>query len=158
MLRAEERNTTSRRNFLAVLGLAGVTATATVAAALPQKNEPGSKGHFDHPAEYLTAMQAIGWRPVAMYQRLKNCGVHPMGVAEHADEAVIAKNWDKYHAISMRAPIQMAADMPQGNWWKTVWQHLYDNGLREDVTPKKAIEFRNTASGWAVEESTDVES
>jgi hypothetical protein len=36
----------------------------------------------------------------------------------------------------MRCPVQRAADLPPGDWWKEVWQFLYDRGLREDVTPK----------------------
>ena len=125
----------SRRSLLSALGVAAA-AMPSLAATPAEPKE--SKGHFTHPAEYLAAMQAIGWRPLAMYQRLEGGGVHCMGVAEYGgNEVSILKTWDKFHAISMRAPTQRPADLPQGDWWKWVWRYLYDKELREDVTPPK---------------------
>jgi hypothetical protein len=85
-------------------------------------------------------MQAIGWRPVAMYQQLDDGSVHRMGVAEYGgSEDWILKTWDRYHAISMRSPVKLPMDVHPGGWWGLVWQHLYDIGLREDVTPTPAF-------------------
>lgn len=139
MSQAAKAHTTSRRRFLAALGIAGVSVSAPVAVAVPAPDE--SKEHFKHPAEYLAAMQAIGWTALAMYQRLDDGSIHRMGVTENASEEVIEATWGKFHAISMRTPVQMAADMPQGHWWSWVWQYLYDKGLRKDVTLTK--------EGWA---------
>ncbi|MBN9051780.1 MAG: hypothetical protein J0H78_20165 [Rhizobiales bacterium] len=120
---------------------AAVLSTATIPApAVPVRpNEPQElPGYFEHPSEYLAAMQSIGWRPVAMYQRLEGGGIHCMGVNEYGGgEENITETWGKYHAISMRMPVQRASDMPQGKWWSDVWQYLYDKGLREDVTPER---------------------
>ncbi len=69
-----------------------------------------------------------------MFQRLKDGGVHRMGESA-PDEEWVMKTWGKYHAISMRCPVQRADDLPPCDWWKEVWQFLYDRGLREDVTP-----------------------
>ena len=131
------------------LALFRLAATSTVAAAATapaliapkaRAESQASLANFEHPAEYLTAMEAIGWRPIAMFQRLRDGGVHCMGVAEHsACEEQENRNWSQFHAIQMRVPVQRAADMQQGDWWRRVWQHLYDNGLREDVTPPKML-------------------
>lgn len=59
----------------------------------------------------------------------------PKGTEEH-----IKATWTKFHAIQMRTPVQRAADYPPGDWWKAVWQYLYDQGLREDVTPQRLRE------------------
>jgi hypothetical protein len=125
----------SRRGFLAYLGLAGATAATVTISTVADAKEEG--GPFEHPLEYLLAMQAIGWTPRAMFQRLDDGSIHRMGVSENASEELALKTWDKFHAIMVRAPIQRAADMPQGDWWKAVWQFLYDRGLREDVTRPK---------------------
>ena len=99
-------NSLTRR---ATFALAALIATPAVTSAVPSlAAKPAvpeeNNGYFNHPAEYLAAMQAIGWRPVAMYQRLEGGGVHRMGVAEYGgDEASIQKSWVKHHAISMRA-------------------------------------------------------
>ena len=130
------RNTpnSSRRRFLSFLGVAGASATASAVAIMQPKPQEESQAPFDHPAEYLAAMQAIGWRPVAMYQRCADGSIRQMGVAEHArDRAAIHETLPKFHAIQMRAPVRRPADMPQNDWWKRVWSHLYDQGMREDV-------------------------
>jgi hypothetical protein len=124
--------------------LAGSTAaaaatTATIVAAPPVEAREESREPFKHPAEYLAAMQAIGWSALAMYQRLPHGEVHRMGVNETAgSQERIENTWTKYHAISMRCPVQLPADVhPDQDWWKAVWHYLYDKGLRQDVTPPK---------------------
>jgi hypothetical protein len=125
----------SRRGFLAYLGLAGAATAATAVIVAPAVEVPASAGHFKHPAEYLAAMQAIGWQPRAMYQRLDDGSAHRMGVNESTTPGVSAsETWSQFHAISMRTPIQRPSDYPAGDWWTDVWQHLYDRGFREDVT------------------------
>jgi hypothetical protein len=124
-----------RRGFLArALGLtAGAAATATTAAIVPAKAIEPSRERFKTPLEYLQAMQAIGWTPLAMYQRLPRGGVHCMGVEETCpDEDHCARTWGQFHAIQMRTPAQL----PNGGaWWNAVWHALYERGLRVDVTP-----------------------
>jgi hypothetical protein len=73
-------------------------------------------------------MQAIGWTPLAMYQRLPDGGVHCMGVEKTCpDEDHCARTWGQFHAIQMRTPVQLPADVhPRGDWWAAVWQFLYD--------------------------------
>lgn len=117
---------------------AAVTATtAAVVAAPPVEAREESREPFNHPADYLAAMQAIGWRPVAMYQRMPDGSAHRMGVNELAGgQDNIEKTWNKKHAISMRCPVQLPFDAhPDQDWWKAVWHYLYDKGLRQDVTP-----------------------
>lgn len=83
-------------------------------------------------------MQAIGWTPLAMYQRLPDGDVHRMGVEETCpDEELILKTWGQFHAIQMRTPVQLPADVHGGDWWKAVWHFLYDRGLTMDVTPNR---------------------
>lgn len=138
---AKANLTLSRRMFMW-----GATATApaialrTVAAATPAAAAPNeSEGRFKCPADYLAALQAIGWRPVAMYQRLEDGGVQCMGVGECGQsEQHMLDTWRKYHAISLRTPTQLPFDVhPKQDWWEQVWHYLYDRGLREDVTPPK---------------------
>lgn len=132
---------------LALFRIGASTAVATAAAVpaiLESRAQPQAESRepFKHPSEYLAAMLAIGWRPVATFQRIEDGGVHCMGVKESAlDEEIILRTWNDFHAIQMRSPVQMPSDCPQGDWWKWVWQHLYNQGLREDVTlPERAIE------------------
>lgn len=131
--------TTSRRRFLSFLGIAGAATAATTAAVVAMPAAPEieeSKGFFENPTEYLAAMESIGWTPTAMFSRLKEGEILRMGVNESApNEEWCSKTWGKFHAISMRCPVQSAYDLPQGDWWKEVWQFLYDRGLREEVTP-----------------------
>lgn len=128
-----------RRGFLArALGLtAGVAATATTAAIVPAKAVEESRERFKTPLEYLLAMQAIGWTPRAMFQRLEDGGIHCMGVEETCpDEELMVRTWAKFHAIQMRTPLQLPCDVhPLGDWWNAVWHFLYERGLTEDVTP-----------------------
>lgn len=128
----------SRRNLL--FGFGRVAVATVASTAVPEIVEArDDDGYFEHPAEYLDAMQAIGYHVVAGFQRLRDGTIHPMGVYEYApSEDWPDHNWTKFHRVSMRVPIQMAADMPQGDWWKSVWKYLYERGFREDVTPKKA--------------------
>ena len=122
----------SRRGFIAAFGLGGVAA-ATASAAVTQAKE--ETGHFKNPADYLAAMQAIGWRPVAMFQRLDDGTIRRMGVEENApDPDHVSRTWLKFHVISMRCPVQLPPDVHDGDWWKAVWHHLYDLGLVQDVT------------------------
>ena len=128
----------TRRNLLFGFGRCAIAATASMAAPVTVEARDDDGGHFEHPSEYLAALQAIGWQARAMYQRLEGGRVHRMGVHEDApSEDWLQETWGKYHAISMRMPIQMAADMPQGDWWERVWEYLYERGFREDVTPPK---------------------
>ena len=139
----------SRRGFLAYLGLAGATtAAATAAVALaPTAPAKAERGRFKHPAEYLQAMQAIEWTPLAMFQRLDDGCVHRMGVNETApSEALCRETWGEFHAIQMRTPVQLPADVhPLGDWWDAVWHHLYDHGFREDVTLPRQTSGLNEA-------------
>jgi hypothetical protein len=62
-----------------------------------------------------------------------------MGVSENCeDKDHLSRTWFKFHAIQMRAPVMLVDDDGdvRGDWWKAVWQHLYDAGYREDVSPK----------------------
>jgi hypothetical protein len=100
-----------------------------------QKGPPASLGPCKTPLEYFLAMQAIGWTPLAMFQVRGDGSIHCMGVIETAPQELAHKTWHQFHAIKMRTPIQFASDVrPAGDWWKAVWQFLYDRGLREDVT------------------------
>lgn len=123
---------------LALLRIGASSAVATVAAApLAAKSEAPAKsqGHFETPADYLAAMHAIGWKAVAMYQRLPSGDVLRMGVEEiGGSQKHITETWRAHHAIQMRMPIQRAGDLPQGDRWRAVWEYLYDKGLREDVS------------------------
>lgn len=137
MAQAEVIPTTSRRRFLAVLGLAGASATVT-AVAVTAKVQEESTGHFTQPAEYVAAMHSIGWSVVAMFHRRDDGSIHRMGVNETwPTEEKMHATWDKFHAISMRMPVQICADTPQKGWWEQVWHYLYDHGFREDVTPTR---------------------
>lgn len=123
---------------LALFRIGASSAIATVAASPLLTTKPvapaESRGHFETPAEYLAAIHAIGWRAVAMYQSLPTGDVLRMGVKEiGGSEQHITETWREHHVIQMRMPIQRSADLPQGDWWKSVWQHLYDTGLREVV-------------------------
>lgn len=132
----------SRRWFLGRAAETAAAATATAALA-PHKIEPEeSKGYFKHPAEYFAAMHAIGWRPLAMYQRCKDGTVHRMGVSENTPaELTVESTWGVFSAIQRRVPVQLAIDAhPDQDWWKWVWQYLYDKGEREDVTPARAAQ------------------
>jgi hypothetical protein len=133
--------TTSRRRFLSLLGLAGAaTVTTTTAVAISAKSKPEkSDGPFKHPSEYLAAMHAIGWQPVAMYHRKRDGSIVRMGVDEGANEDNVMASWKEYHAISMRMPPQLPCDAHPHGWWEEVWHYLYDKGLREDVTPRSYI-------------------
>jgi hypothetical protein len=125
-----------RRNFLIrALGLtAGVAAVGIPTTGPAPKEPPASLGHFKTPLEYFLAMQAIGWRPLAMFQVRRDRSIHCMGVTETAaSEELILKTWGQFHAIQMRTPVQLGPD-GGGGWWEDVWQFLYDRGLREDVT------------------------
>lgn len=127
----------TRRLALFRIGVSTAAATAAaVPAILEAKAEPKteSRKSFETPAEYLAAMQAIGWRPVAMFQRLRDGGVHRMGVAERSPMAEgPLPTREKFHAIQMRTPVQLPMDVHPGGWWGQVWQSLYDLGFREDV-------------------------
>ncbi|MGB3445194.1 MAG: hypothetical protein WBA48_00670 [Xanthobacteraceae bacterium] len=126
--------------ILAGSTVAAAATTATIVAAPPVEAREESREPFKHPAEYLAAMQAIKWRPVAMYQRMPDGSAHRMGVNESAPSPEeMTERWRKFHAIQMRCPVQLPADVhPDQDWWKAVWQYLYDKGLRQDVTPPKA--------------------
>jgi hypothetical protein len=132
----------SRRGFLAYLGLAGATTAAasvtaiTIAPAAAPKEE---RGRFESPADYLVAMRAIGWEARAMFHPLQDGGVHCMGVHESGGTREhIEATWERFHVIQMRCPVQLPADVhPPKGWWRAVWEHLYDQGLREDVTPQR---------------------
>lgn len=130
----------SRRGFLRYLGIAGAAGAGgiTVASAAPAVAVEASRERFKTPLEYLLAMQAIGWTPLAMYQRLPDGGVHCMGVEETCpDEDHCVRTWGQFHAIQMRTPVQLASDVrPLGDWWNAVWHFLYERGLRVDVTPR----------------------
>ena len=132
---------TSRRWFLGGMAQAAVAIPA-ISTALATSTQNANAEPFSHPSEYLAAMQAIGWRSVAMFgRRHDDDQVYSMGVKESApSEQAINETWDKFHAIQMRMPVQRASDLPQGEWWSRVWHHLYDIGLRENVTHKQAIE------------------
>jgi len=128
---------------LALFRIGASSAVATVAAAPLLTTKPvaavESRSHFETPAEYLAAMQAIGWKAVAMYRALPTGDVLRMGVKEiGGSERRITETWRAHHAIQMRVPIQRAAELPQGDWWRAVWQYLYDKGLREDVARSDA--------------------
>ena len=130
---------TRRLALFRIASTSAVAATAATAIAATSSKVDDSRRPFEHPSEYLAAMQAIGWRPVALFQRLEDGSPHRMGVAEYGgSEDWILKTWDKFHAISMRAPVQLPMDVHPGGWWGLVWQYLYDMGLREDVTPTPA--------------------
>lgn len=137
----------SRRWFLSRTAEAAV-ATSAIGATVATKPSQAS-GPFEHPAEYLAAMQAIGWRATAMYQRLDDGSVHRMGVNERAPSPeFMMEHWGRYHAISMRCPVQLPVDVhPDQHWWKAFWQYLYDKGLREDVTPPRAGDPERGAAG-----------
>ncbi|MDR6306183.1 hypothetical protein GGQ85_003911 [Nitrobacter vulgaris] len=140
MPQADQIPITSRRRFLSILGLAGAATAATTVAAAAVSQKPEIEelpSRYERPLEYLKDMQAIGWKPAAMFQRLKEGGVLRMGVIEKGPgEERMTETWGKYHAISMRCPVQLPMDVhPDQGWWKEVWQFLYDRGLREDVTP-----------------------
>lgn len=136
MVQANVDSTTSRRRFLSILGLGGAATVTTVAVAAPAPKAEEPKGCFEHPAEYVAAMRAIGWMPAAAFIPLEDGGYIKMGVHETADKATIERTWRQFHAISMRAPVQLPFDVhPNQNWWAWVWQYLYDAGFRVDVTP-----------------------
>lgn len=126
--------------ILAGSTVAAAATTATIVAAPPVDAQEESREPFKHPAEYLAAMQGIGWSTLAMFQRMPDGSAHRMGVNERAPTPHdTTDSWRRYHAISMRCPVQLPADVhPDQDWWKAVWQYLYDKGLRQDVTPPKA--------------------
>lgn len=119
---------------------AAAAATTATVAAVPLAEAKESTGPFESPAEYLAALRTIGWNATAMYQRMPDGSVLRMGVNERAPSpAWMMETWEKYHAISMRSPVQHPVDVhPDQDWWKAVWQYLYDKGLRQDVTPPRA--------------------
>lgn len=124
---------------LALFRIGASTAVATTAAVpaliTPQREreEP-----FKHPAEYTAAMEAIGWRPIAMFQRDSDGEILSMGVNERCDGPEHAsRTWLAFHAIQMRSPVQLPMDVHPGGWWGQVWQFLYDKGLREDVASRQ---------------------
>lgn len=128
----------TRRLALFRIGASSAVSAVATASILTAKQEPQqeSREHFKTPAEYLAAMHGIGWRALAMYQRLPGGGVHCMGVEETGNDAEhITSTWGRFNAIQLRMPTQRSCDFPPGDWWGAVWQHLYDNGLRTDVTP-----------------------
>ena len=49
----------------------------------------------------------------------------------------VRKNVEPVHAIQMRTPVQLPADVHEGDWWKAVWHFLIDRGLTLDVTPNR---------------------
>ena len=133
MATAALTTTASRRRFLSFLGFA--SASSVIPAVLAQ--DAKVTGRFANPSEYLAAMQAIGWRPVAMFQRLRDGSIHRMGVSEtRPDKARHETSFLEFHAIQIRVPVQMGNG---ADWWQQVWTHLYDKGLREDVTPARSI-------------------
>lgn len=130
------------RIFSTTATAATTATTATTATALtitPAEAKQESRGHFKHPAEYVAAMHVIGWRPLAMYQRLEDGTIHRMGVEENGGGRLNIENtWREFHAIQMRMPVQLPWDVhPDQDWWNWVWWYLYDKGEREDVTPKQ---------------------
>lgn len=130
----------TRRLALFRIGASSAVSAVATASILTTKQEPQQEGRepFKAPAEYLAAMHAIGWKAIALYQRLPGGGVHSMGVEETGNDAEhIISTWHSFHAIQMRAPIQRSSDFPPGDWWGAVWQHLYDNGFRSEVTPSR---------------------
>ncbi|WP_024922011.1 MULTISPECIES: hypothetical protein [unclassified Afipia] len=130
----------TRRLALFRIGASSAVSAVATASILTAKQQPQqeSREFFKAPAEYVAAMHAIGWKALAMYQRLPGGGVHCMGVEETGGDAErIASTWSRFHAIQMRMPSQRSSDFPPGEWWGAVWQHLYDNGHRLDVTPAK---------------------
>ena len=126
--------------ILAGSTVAAAATSATIVTTSPVKAQGESREPFKHPAEYLAAMQAIGWTALAMYQRMPDGVVHRMGVNERAPiPNDTTESWRRYRAISMRCPVQLPADVhPDQDWWKAVWHYLYDRGLRQDVTPPRA--------------------
>lgn len=65
------KNLLTRRLALFRIGTSSAVASAAIAPTLLATKlgpQPESPDHFTHPAEYLAAMKAIGWSPVAMYQ------------------------------------------------------------------------------------------
>ena len=133
----------TRRLALFRIGASSAVATISAAPILVPKADapPATLGNFKTPAEYVAAMHAIGWQPRAMFHWLPNGGVHCMGVDESAGPGVCAsETWSKFHAIQMRCPVQLPTDVhPNQEWWSAVWHHLYDKGMREDVTPPKML-------------------
>jgi hypothetical protein len=77
-------------------------------------------------------MQAIGWTPRAMFQVRRDGSIHCMGSTRLPRKNWPTK-WHQFHAIQVRTPVQLGPG-EGGEWWKAVWQFLYDRGLREDVT------------------------
>lgn len=130
----------TRRLALFRIGASTAAATAVAASSLIEAKaelQADSRESFKSPPEYLAAMQAIGWQPLAMFSRRERGGVQCMGVIETAPkgEAATLATWSKYHAIQMRCPVQLPYDVhPTQHWWDVVWQHLYEHGLRQDVT------------------------
>lgn len=133
-----EQTKQSRRGFLGFLSLTAAATAAPVVDALaakpPELEE--SRAHFEHPAEYLAAMQAIGWSATASFMRGEDDEIIRMGVNERSSSPeAMQRTWLKFHAIQMRCPVQLPFDVhPHQDWWSRVWQHLYDKGLRKDVT------------------------
>lgn len=136
-------NATSRRGFLAALGFAGASAAVPLAAAVvtPTPVIEESKDSFEHPADYLAAMQAIGWSATASFMRDEDDEIIRMGVNERSSSPEeMQRTWRRFHAIQMRCPVQLPFDVhPHQDWWGRVWQHLYDKGLRKDVTSEFEI-------------------
>lgn len=127
----------SRRSLLSALGIAAAVPAAPVVVSLAAKAEE-PEGSFTHPADYLAEMQKIGMRPVTGFHRLPGGGIHRMGVIERAiNDEEFYRNQSAFRRIQLRCPVQMAVDMPQGDWWNWVAQYLYDKGFREDLTPPK---------------------
>ncbi|HWL04237.1 MAG TPA: hypothetical protein VNQ99_04790 [Xanthobacteraceae bacterium] len=124
----------SRRWAIFRLGRAAASAAALSTATVPAMAAK-DKGGFEHPSEYVSAMQEAGMRIVAGFIRRSDGTIQPFGVYEYyTEDAWTDENFRRRNAIDMRMPIQKAADMPQGEWWDDVWQYLYDKGLREDGT------------------------
>jgi hypothetical protein len=78
------------------------------------------------PAQYLAAMNAIGWRAVASCHD----GV-PVHVIEYAPEG--------HSNISDFWAIQQRIDNSSGEFWKRTSRFLYDQGLREEMIKRSAM-------------------
>lgn len=126
----------TRRLALFRIGASSAVATVAATPLLQQELEARTENRelFKHPAEYLAAMEAIGWRATAMFRHLKDGRIHRMGVNERGpSREAIERTWPSFHAIQLRSPVQLPFDAHPGGWWREVWQFLYDRGLREDV-------------------------
>lgn len=133
MSQAENTYTTAlpRRAILSALCLPLLNSLAS--AAPPPVSE--SRASFEHPAEYLAAMQAIGWRVYAAYRVGADGSVDMMGVYESANQEITHALWQQYHAIQIRIPVNYARGGSQPVWRKRVEAYLHERGLSENITP-----------------------